>query len=336
VRKQAFASLLLGLLLSAAGLWYAFHGVDLSAVIKAIGRIGGIWVVGSVLVGLASLVLRAVRWRFLLEASPPVGISALTSATFIGMAANNLLPARLGEAVRAWILANRRRMSLPTVLASIMVERLLDVIALLVLLGACLSASPGLDGEAAGTFERIGLMLLGLVTAGSAAILVTVRFRGRLGQAMDRWAKRKEPSWRSSLVGLVHRFVEGLYALRGVPQLLMVAGLSLLVWAASIASFHLLADGFGLGLSWSQTTLVFVMVLLGIAMPSAPGYVGTFHGICVAGLVMVAGVDQALALAYATALHGSQWLAVNLVGLGCFLGERPGAWAGLSGFLRRR
>jgi hypothetical protein len=335
VRKHALASLLLGLLLSGAGMWYALRGVDLVAMVQGMGRIGALWVIGSVAAGLFSLVLRAIRWRFLLDASRPVGVGPLVSATFIGIMANNLLPARLGEAVRAWVLAKHQRRPVPTVFASILVERLLDVIMLLILFGFAMFASPALDSGTVVRFRATGLVVLGAVTLGLVALALAVRYRARLAEVEARWVEEQKPAWRCRLIGLVHRFVEGLWVLRGITHMLVVAALSVCVWGASIASFQVLADGFDLGLTITQTTLVFGIVAFGIAIPSAPGFIGTFHGFCVAGLTLVAGTDSTTALAYATVLHGSQWLTINVIGLGYLLALRSVAWPELTRLLRR-
>src|SRR5205807_73025 len=131
---------MLGVLVSTACLWYALKDVNLSVMVRGMASVGVLWVVASVVAGLSSLVVRAIRWRVLLGAIRSVETGSLVSATFIGMMANNLLPARLGEVVRAWVLARREEMPVPTVLASIMVERLLDVLAALTILGLCLAA----------------------------------------------------------------------------------------------------------------------------------------------------------------------------------------------------
>lgn len=329
MRKHALVSLL-GLLLSGAGLWYALRGVDLAAMVQGMGRVGPLWVVGSVAAAVCSLLLRAVRWRFLLDASRPVGVGPLVSATFIGIMANNLLPARLGEAVRGWVLARHQQRPVPAVLASIVIERLLDVIMLVILCGLALFATPGLGGETAARLKAAGLGVLGAVTVGLVTLALAVRYRACLSEAEARWVEEGKPAWRCRLVGLVHGFVEGLWVLRGIPHILGVVALSVGVWGASIASFQVLADGFGLGLTIPQMTLVFGIVAFGIAIPSAPGFIGTFHGFCVAGLTLVAGTDPTTALAYATVLHGSQWLTINVIGLWYLVILRSVAWPEVS------
>ncbi len=332
--SRALVSLLLGTLVSAACLWYALKGVDLVAMVSGMSRVGVLWVIASVVVGLLSLVVRAIRWRVLLSAIRSVETGPVVSATFVGMMANNLLPARLGEVVRAWVLARREQIPVPTVLASVMVERLLDVLAAMTIFGLCLAALPELSGSAAGLLKRAGLLLMLAVVAGIAGLWLVLRFRERLLRACDRWSVHQGRAWLSRGVELLRRFIEGLRVFKSGAQVAMVAGLSLLIWAVAIASFHVLAEGFALGLTPLQTALVFVIVLFGVAVPSAPGFVGTFHGFCVAGLAMVAGTDPTQAAAYATLLHGSQWMAVNAVGVGCLLADPSASWGTVVRFTR--
>lgn len=327
--RQALGSLLLGILISAVFLWYAFRGVDLSAMAEGIGNVGLPWVLVSVVLGLVGLVVRAFRWRYLLAAGDRIGSWSLVSATFIGIMANNLMPARLGEIVRAWVLGRREGAPVPTVLASVVVERLLDVVAGLVLLGLALAAAPGLGGDAAALIKQAGIAVLILVMTAMAALVTAMRFRGRLLGFLERRATLVGRPWALRGLEMGRGFLEGLCVLRGGPRILGVAGLSLLVWIVAIASFQTMAQGFHLGMTPAQTTLVFVVVMFGVAIPSAPGFVGTFHGFCVAGLAMVAGTAATQAAAYATLLHGSQWLAVNTVGIICLLADRSVTWSGM-------
>jgi uncharacterized protein (TIRG00374 family) len=329
VPKQALGSLVVGILISAVCLWYAFRGVDLSAMAEGIGRVGVPWVLASVAGALLGLVVRAFRWRFLLAGGDGTGSWSLVSATFIGIMANNLLPARLGEVVRAWVLARREGAPVPTVLASIVVERLLDVTAALALMGLALAVSPDLGGSAAGRIKQVGIVVLLVVLAGLAVLVGAVIFRARLLARLELGTAGSDRPWARRGLEMGRNFLEGFCVLRGASQILVVAGLSLLVWVVAIASFHAMAQGFHLGLTPAQTTLVFVIVLFGVAIPSAPGFVGTFHGFAVAGLAMVAGAEATQAAAYATLLHGSHWLAINTVGIACLLSDRSLTWSGM-------
>ncbi|MEW6544249.1 MAG: lysylphosphatidylglycerol synthase transmembrane domain-containing protein [Nitrospirota bacterium] len=327
--KSKIASLLVGSLISVVCFWYAFRQVDLSSMVSAISRVGVAWVMLSVLASLLSLVVRAVRWRFLLAVATPVGARSLLSATFIGFMANSLFPVRLGEVIRAWVLTRREQTSMPAALASIVVERLFDVIAALTLFGLGLAAMPSLDGGAANLLKKSGLAVLMLVAVVVAGLLAAACYRGELLELAERWVGSNRP-WMRKALGLMHRFLDGLCALRSGWQGLAVFALSFLVWGVAIAAFYVMAEGFHLGLTPVQVTLVFVIVLFGVAVPSAPGFVGTFHGFCVAALVMVAGTEPTLAAAYATLLHGSQWIAVTVVGLTFYLMDPSMTWSSMS------
>ncbi len=328
IQRHALVSFVLGGVVSITLLWYAFRGVDLGEVVRGFGRIGANWLMASVVAGLVSLVVRAVRWRILLQGIKPMSIGPLVAATFIGMMANNILPARIGEVARAWVLARQERVATSSVLASIVAERLMDVVAALVFLGAALVVSHDLDGPAADLLTRTGLVVLVTVLAGTAALGYAVVWRADVLVWAERLAAWLDRPWLSSGVEVLSRFLQGLWALKGGGWTTAFAGcLSLLVWGMSIGSFHLLAHGLDMQITLVQTTLVFVIVLFGVAIPSAPGFVGTFHGFCVAGLTMVAGTDPTVAATYATLVHGTQWLAVNVIGAGFLIAEPAGTWA---------
>lgn len=332
--RRVLPGFLFGVALSAVCLWYAFRGVDLDGLGREMGRVGAPWVAASILAGLASLVIRGVRWRYLLPNGGMAPLGALVSATFIGIMANNVLPARLGEVVRAWVFARHDGRPMAVVFASIVLERILDVIALVAILGLTLLLSPPLAGSGGAVFRRMGLIGLLLSSAFIAGLVIVVRYENLIHRATDRLAGSGQPGWKVRALNLFRRFIEGLCALRTGRQTFQVVWLSLLVWAAGVVSFYVLAKGFDLGLTLAQTSLVFAAVLFGIAVPSAPGFVGTFHGFCVAGLTLVSSTDPTTAAAYATLLHGSQWLAINMVGLGCLLADRVVTWAGVSGLVR--
>jgi uncharacterized protein (TIRG00374 family) len=296
-------------------------------------KVGVIWLAGSLVAGLLSLVLRAVRWRFLLAEGSTIPTWSLLSGTFIGMAANNILPARMGEVIRAWVFSRREGRPAATVLASILVERLLDVVVALVIFGLCLFGLSSLNAETSTLLKQTGIVILVIVVSVGCLLVVIIRKRQVILRFLESRTDQIRSRWIRSGVEFAHRFLNGLQELKkeAYPPVIV---LSFVIWFASIVSFYVLAQGFGLGIGILQTTLVFIIVLFGVAVPSAPGFVGTFHGFCVAGLSMIAGTEPTIAAAYATVLHGSQWFAVNLIGLSFFMTERSISWTGLTQLTR--
>jgi len=325
VLKRALPGLLLGTIISLICLWYAFRSVDFQAMANGMRQVGWLWIAASIFASVLSLVIRAVRWHFLLVGIKAIRTSSLISATFIGMMANNLLPARIGELIRAWVLSRREQTPVSTVLATIVIERLFDVLAALGILGVGLAVIPDLKEGPSQLLQTTGAVLLLLVSGVLVSLTVAMRFQERLFASISRWTTRWSHPWVSKGLDLLRSFFEGLGGLRTSDKVTVVL-LSLVVWATAIGSFYVLAEGFELGLTVTQVALVFVIVLFGIAVPSAPGFVGTFHAFCVAGLAMVAGTEPTLGAAYATMLHGVQWLSVNIVGIVFLLMDRTFTW----------
>ena len=138
-----------GILLSVLGLWYAFSGVAFGAVLAQVQQLDGrlFWLSQGCF--LLMLVLRAVRWRYLLLKLKSCAFMPVFSATVIGMMANNFLPARMGEVTRAVFLGRRENLSSASVLANVVVERAADMLTLLVLLCVYLGfAASGREDQA--------------------------------------------------------------------------------------------------------------------------------------------------------------------------------------------
>jgi hypothetical protein len=330
VNSRQLFSLVIGIGVSAICLWAAFRQVDLPKMAAGIQDVDLWWIFASVLAAFSSLVLRAFRWKVLLSEVKAIRFHSLVSAIFIGMMANNLLPARLGEVVRAWVIARRESSPVATVLATIVVERVVDVVALLFFLGLGLLVVSGLSAETMGMLRNAGVVMMLMLSVAGVGLLTVVRYRVRLFSRLEQWQGATRRRWILQGVDVAHRFVEGLVILRGVKVIAMLSGLSILIWGMAVVSFYILANGFPFSLSYGQSILVFVIVLFGIAIPSAPGFVGTFHGFCVAGLALVAEVDPTSAAAYATLLHGSHWLAITVLGMVYLMADRSMAWSDLA------
>jgi len=324
------AGLLVGIIISVLCLWFAFKDVDVQALANSLEHVGWGWVASSILLVYLGLVIRSLRWRYLLPMAPDIRFMNLLAATFIGMMANNILPARIGEVVRAWVLSRRERVSVPEALGSIVLERLLDVIAALAILGVCVAFSPDLGDQASRLRKQAGTFVFALALGVIVLLVVLSRRRDSILQWGQKWSAKRAAGWaRRSMDGL-HKFALGLDAVRGGRQVATLAALSLLTWAIAIASFQMIAEGLALRVSPMQMSLVFVIVLFGVAIPSAPGFVGTFHGFCVAGLTLVVGMEPTPAATFATIVHGAQWLSVTVVGLLFLLVDRSLSWAELT------
>lgn len=319
----------LGLLLSAALPVLAFRGVDLA---ETWHLVRGARPQALVLAGFFSLCclwFRAWRWRYLLVAWKRVRPQSCLSATCVGYLANNVLPFRLGDVVRGGVLGKLEGISTARALGTIAVERVLDILTLVFLLGAYLAF-------AAGGPHAAELFLAGQLALGGGVFLSLLLLAGywrrqqvqRLFAAPVGWFS---PKLGDKLNALAGRFLEGLQAFASPLQTVQVLALSVAMWGAAVFSYYHVGRAIGLDLRLEDCVVVVFAAAFGAIIPAAPGGVGTFHGFTRLGLYLVAVHRGEAALAFAALLHALEWTLINVAGLFCLLRERLPLLAASSG-----
>ncbi|MFN0069996.1 MAG: lysylphosphatidylglycerol synthase transmembrane domain-containing protein [Chloroflexota bacterium] len=310
---------LIGVVLTLVFLGLAFYRVNVDELIGALRSANYALLVPAALCTLLGYVLRAYRWRSILSQSVHIGFPTLFGILMIGFATNNLVPARLGELARAYLGRRRTGLRKTFFIATIFLERVFDGLVLILILFALSTRLPlpewGREVQLASTVLFFGL-------AGGIALVVT---RQQLAAAILRRAAGGLPErigfWISSAFEM---FLMGLESMRRIQRVGTVALLSCTIWLLEGLSYYLLALGFDLPLSplrlVAAVCLLLVMVNLGIMIPSAPGYVGTFQFFAVSAL-SVFDVPRETGLALAVVSHVMQYALVTVIGL-YFLGRQ--------------
>jgi len=307
--------LLLGVGVSALCVWLSMKDVHVSEVVAALrgaNRFGFVLVMAVTLFGFW---LRAVRWRWFIEAGRPLAIPSLFSATMIGFMANNVLPFRLGEFVRPWALARRERLSKTTLLATIVVERAVDMLTLLGIFGVTMLVHPIAESSDAGRLVQWGARLLVGLCIGLTLFVIAVERNRRLAQAFVRFATRPLPGAARERVGhMLEHFIEGLGLFRDVGRLTVVFGLSFAMFLCFACALAISLWSLGIVLPWYAGLVMLVITAIGIMVPAAPGYIGTLNIACTAGLALF-GVGKAQSVPFSWFYFFSQWLPITAVGL---------------------
>lgn len=252
--------------------------------------------------------VRAVRWSLML---PPAAapIESLFRALVVGFTVNNLLPARLGEFARAYLLARWHGVAYGTTLASLVVERILDGLALAALLLASLAFVP------APTYLLTLGLLVGGAFCGGAGLVMLAAWRPDGVTLIGRLVARLCPARLATIVErLAAGFADGLGLFRGWGLLTRLAVLSLLGWGCELALFYVLMLGFGVPASIPLAILGGAAANFATLVPSSPGYVGTFDAVLVKVLVDVAGVSMEQGMAYALVVHATLFVPVVALG----------------------
>lgn len=310
---------LIGLALTLVFLVVAVRRVDLTAFEEALRHFDYIWILPAALCTLVGYGVRTVRWQVILSGAARAPLRTLFPILMMGFATNNVLPGRLGEFWRAYLLGNKRNVRKTFALASVFVERVFDGLVLIALLAA-VSLAVALPGWG----HDIEVLSAGVFVGASVGVALLVwqpLLALRLLRLVLRPAPRRISAWVDGAFGA---FVEGLAVLRRPSVLITAAGLSLGVWMCEGASYLLLTRGLPLGLPPGATVpaigLTLVTINLGIMVPSAPGYVGAMEFFGTLAL-SVFGVDSGTALALILVSHVVQYAVVTSLGLIFFAHE---------------
>jgi uncharacterized protein (TIRG00374 family) len=306
-------ALILGLALSVLVPVLAFRGVDLreSGRLMLASHLPALGIGASFF--LATLFIRSLRWYHLVSAQQRVRARSCLSATCVGFLANNLLPFRLGDLVRAGALQQIDRVSGARVLATLAVERILDILTLVLFLGTYLL----LAGGGAHCAE---LTTAGLVACGGGiflAVLFVIGYRSRdwFARALAAPAAWLNPALGSKAAELAGRFLDGLHVFVSPLQVLKVVGLSLGLWGVALGSYYYIGRSQGLDVAFPDYAVVLFATAFGAILPAAPGAIGTFHGFARLGLFLVGVHNIEEALAFATVLYAVEWVTITLTGL---------------------
>ena len=259
---------------------------------------------------------RALRWRLILGSTAIVPTGRLFGFLAIGYLANNVLPVRLGDLARAYLLGRETGVSKALILGTIFVERLSDVFALLmfILIAALLVPLEGRAAELDWVIQTLrvgaGIFVLAFLT------VVILSLSRRRTLALLAIALGVVPArFHKSILGLADSFLNGLASVRGLGQLAGVGLLSLAAWLAEAAMyFTMLVAFFGLSFPFYVALLTTATANLGLAVPSSPGGIGPFEFVA-AQTLRIFGADLSRAAVYAVALHLVLLVPVSLLGL---------------------
>ncbi len=305
--------LVLGCLIGAVFLYLAFRNVDFTQMGEAFSRANYWYLLSIVLVVFISHYLRVLRWRVLLAPIQKVDVGSLFSALLIGYMANVVTPAHLGELLRAYVLGKKRGVSASSALATIVVERILDIFALLAIMVIAILLYPF-----PGWVRNAGyVMLVGTLGLFFFLILLKTSYAG-VRKALGLLTRPLPEHLQKKLWDLLERFVAGIVPLGSRSDYGVVLILSVLIWFCYGFIFHLTLLAFDFytlyQLPWLTSLILLVITTIGVVVPSSPGYVGTYHYLCQVSLALF-GVPGGPALSFAAAVHAVSLGPVLIAGL---------------------
>jgi glycosyltransferase 2 family protein len=300
MKKKVIAGLVFSTLL----VYLSIRGIDFQAVAEGFRTIHYGYVLPILALLFFMQLLRSYRWGLILSPLAKIDQLSLFSVTSVGFLAIVAIPARLGELARPYLITKKSSLKMSSALGTIIVERVLDSLTVLVIAVVVLFFIP-LPPWLVRASVIFFLATLALLVVMILMILkqeASLRILGTLcGKLPTRYAE--------GLNRLVRHFLQGFRIMVNPALLASVTGLSILIWLIDVLAIYLLFLAFGFQLPAAAAFVLMIILIIGIAIPTAPGFIGNWHYFCILGLSLF-GVPRTDALTFAIVYHA---LAIGIV-----------------------
>jgi uncharacterized protein (TIRG00374 family) len=297
-----------GLALSALLVWLSIRGIEFRGVIDGFRTIR----CGYVLPALAAMflmqILRSIRWGLILRPIGKVDQLSLFSVTSVGFLAIIAIPARLGELARPYLITKKSCIPMSSALGTIFVERVLDSLTVLIIAVLTLFFTP----LPPWLVRSSALFLLATLALSAVMILLVVRREATL-RVLAPLIGRLPARYAGTVNRLIDHFIEGFRIMVDPALLLSVTLLSIVIWLVDVLAIYLLFLAFSIHLPVAAAFVLMIILIIGIAIPTAPGFIGNWHYFCILGLGLF-GIPKADALSFAIIYHALSIGIVILLG----------------------
>jgi uncharacterized protein (TIRG00374 family) len=302
-------------------LWLFLRDSDIGNVVAELKRADYRWVLAATMLTLLSAVHRAWRWHYLLLPVKSISLGPLTATMFMGWAFNTLLPGRLGEVARPVLLGRRERISKTAAFATIVLERLFDLMCVLLILVAYLLFFPpppaGIvdDGRAIIAGMRLsGLIALGGLVVAVVFLVASQLMPRRTDAFLVRIAGWAPGKVNDQLLAIGRSFLTGFAGIKDPKLIATIAVHSLLIWLNILVTYYILFFAFDIDLPYYAVMPLVVAVVIGVMVPT-PAAVGAFHAAALVALGTLWGVPNDQAVTYAIVCHAMAFGPITVIGI---------------------
>jgi len=304
---------LIGLLISIAGLWYALHGFNWSEFVDALKYVNYWYLALAIAIQFITIWIRALRWQWLLLPLKKIPMNTLFDATLLSYFGNMVLPLRMGEVLRAYVVSNKSNLSTSKILGTIVIDRVLDMLALMVFAIFFVFTSNLLN---------VPKPIVILSIAATLIIFISLIYMGGKDPDYKKIKARYNilnTSIGSKIYDIVTNLLSGLTVLTTTPKKVGVYSSIGLLWSLYFMSFLLMVKAVNLDINIISSGVLYVMLTIAISIPAAPGYVGTYHATAVVVLTTIYSIDLAASQAFAIISHATVFIPFVVVGAVIFV-----------------
>ena len=312
--KSRYTMIAFGLAASALFVFLAMRGLDLEAVKHAFASAELLpWVPLGIACYLCSHVVRGIRCRLLVRRHATISLATATNVVVVGYGANNVLPARLGEFVRAGMLAERAAMPIAQSLGVTFIERVLDGLTMLLLL-----VLATLTVDVAGWMRDLVYVALAVFGVATIVMVVGALWPKTIIALTSRLTGFIGVAWQERFVRLATNVTDAGACLRDPRDAALLVVLSVVVWCLEATLYVSLLPVFGIPLTVQFAVITMCVTGFGLLLPSSPGAIGPYHYFA-SQAMMVHGIAAPTAVAYATLVHLSWFIPITIWGAAVML-----------------
>lgn len=289
-----------GIAISVVAVFFLVRTVNGHTLHDILGSVHAIWLIPVVMINFMVIATKAIRWQCLVKPLRHISLFKIIGILIISFMANNLLPARLGDALRVHMLHRKTDLGHATSTGGLIADRILEGISFLVLTALLFSFGKVPPWMHYGMIVTVSAVMI-------AYLAVAVYSRSKIRH------------------GWLSRLQEGIAPLHNRKVFAVGAGTSLVSWVLQLAMIHCTQVAFGIHLPLWSTLLVLVAVNLAIIVPSTPANIGTFELACMLAYTFL-GVDENVGLLIGATYHLAQVLPVTVIGAVLLIVENINPW----------
>lgn len=300
VKKKEAVIYYAGIGISLLFVIYAAVKMDFTKALEVILSANVIWLLPITVLNFVTFYFRALRWRYILQRSKEIPVLDIYSALCIGFMANMILPMRAGELIRAYLVSKKEKIKLSNVFGTIVLERMLDLFATIVLLVIVLFAAspPNISAEVWVSLKKGGVTITVLFVLAAIFLVTLVHNYTKVSSFMNYFFRFFSTGVSEKIENLLGSFRDGLKTLEEGKHIFAASIYNIFVWFTIIAMNFASLSMFNVDVSLEMTLVLSLFIVFGVMVPSSPGFVGPLH----AGIIIALGLygiqfDEALGIA---------------------------------------
>jgi len=308
-----YVKLIFGICFSIAGLYYAFSGIDYVKLWKIIKQIDLFYGFLALSIILFSCIVRALRWQILAHPLDRISFKPAFSSIMIGYFGNSVLPFRMGEFLRAYVIAEQTSLNVPTAFGTIVTERILDFVglSLLILLTILVYPADWINQK----------IIISVVVLSLTAFIIVFYFNEikKLFSLEPEKIKFFEKSFVLKIIEIIAKLINGAVAIRSTNKVMLIFLYTVLIWIMYCSSTYFALTSTGISITWYEVCVLMISTTLAISIPAAPAYVGTYHATVVYVLTSFFLINQLDAQVSAIIIHSVGTIPFIIIGAWYFI-----------------